>query len=171
MPFAKGVTSGYLPLGGVFVSDSVADVLIDKAGEFAHGYTYSGHPAACAVAIANLELIRRERLVERIRDDIGPYLQSRWLKLAEHPLVGEARMVGLMVAIELVRDKDTLARFAEKQGVGTICRDLSIDGGLVMRAVGDTMIVAPPFILSYAEADELVDKAHAALDKTLEAVS
>ncbi len=122
------------------------------------------------MAIANLELIRREGLVERIRDDIGPYLQSRWAKLAEHPLVGEARMVGLMGAIELVSNKDPLQRFEEKQGVGTICRDISIDGGLVMRAVGDTMIVAPPFILSHSEADELIDKAHAALDRTLEAI-
>jgi putrescine aminotransferase len=73
MPFAKGVTSGYLPLGGVFISDRVADVLVDKAGEFAHGYTYSGHPVACAVAIGNLKILQRENLVERIRDDIGPY--------------------------------------------------------------------------------------------------
>ena len=103
MAFAKGVTSGYLPLGGVFVSDRVADVLVEKAGEFAHGYTYSGHPAACAVAIANLKILQREKLVERIHDDIGPYLQAKWTALAEHPLVGEARMVGLMGAFELVR--------------------------------------------------------------------
>ena len=82
MPFAKGVTSGYLPLGGVLVSDRVADVLVDKAGEFAHGYTYSGHPAACAVAITNLKILQRENLVERVRDDIGPYLQSKWATLA-----------------------------------------------------------------------------------------
>ncbi len=168
MPFAKGVTSGYLPLGGVFVSDRVADVLIDRAGEFAHGYTYSGHPTACAVAIENLNLIRREGLVERIRDDIGPYLKRRWLELAGHPLVGEARMTGLMGAVELVRSKEPVERFPEAAGVGTACRDHAIDCGLVMRAVGDTMIVAPPFTLSHAEADELVSRARAALDKTLE---
>ena len=96
MPFAKGCTSGYLPLGGVMVGDRVADVLIDKGGEFFHGFTYSGHPAACAVSIANIRLMQREGLVERVRDDIGPYLQERWHRLAEHPLVGETRMVGLM---------------------------------------------------------------------------
>ncbi|MEM7359405.1 MAG: aspartate aminotransferase family protein [Pseudomonadota bacterium] len=167
IPFAKGVTSGYLPLGGVFVSDRVAEVIIDKAGEFAHGFTYSGHPTACAVAIANVKLIQREGLVERIKTDIGPYLQERWLKLTDHPLVAEARMVGLMGAIELVKSKDPLERFDADLGVGSICRDMSIESGLVMRAVGTSMITAPPFTLSHAEADELVDKVHTALDKTM----
>ncbi len=171
MPFAKGVTSGYLPLGGVLVSDRVADVLIEKAGEFAHGYTYSGHPTACAVAMENLRIIQREGLVECVRDDIGPYLRARWQNLVEHPLVGEARMVGLMGAIELVKSKQPVERFPEKQGVGTICRDLLVNNGLVMRAVGDTIICAPPFTLSHAEADELIDKANRCLDMTLEAVS
>ena len=120
MPFAKGVTSGYLPLGGVLVSDRVADVLINQAGEFAHGYTYSGHPAACAVAIANLKILQNENLVERIKTDIGPYLQARWAKLADHPLVGEARMVGLMGAFELVQSKEPMTRFDSKQGAGTV---------------------------------------------------
>jgi len=166
MPFAKGVTSGYLPLGGVFVADRVADVLIDKGGEFYHGYTYSGHPASCAVAMANIRLIQREGLVERVRDDIGPYLQKGWKKLAEHPLVGEARMVGLMGAIEIVMDKDTLERFEEKQGVGTICRDFLIDNGLVMRAVGDTIVTAPPFILSHEQVDDMIEIVWKCLDLT-----
>ena len=166
MPFAKGVTSGYLPLGGVYVSDRVAEVLIDKAGEFAHGYTYSGHPAACAVAIANIGILQREGLVERIRDDIGPYLQSRWATLAEHPLVGETRMVGLMGALELVKDKATLERFPEKIGAGTVYRDHVLQNGLCLRASGDTIICAPPFTLSHAEADELVEIAWKALDLT-----
>jgi len=171
MPFAKGVTSGYLPLGGVLVSDRVADVLIDKAGEFAHGYTYSGHPATCAVAIENLRIIQREGLVERVKSDIGPYLQKRWKELAAHPLVGETRMVGLMGALELVMSKDPVERFPEKQGAGTICRDILVDNGLVMRAVGDTIICAPPFTLSHDEADELIDKAFRCLDLTQEALS
>ena len=166
MPFAKGVTSGYLPLGGVLVSDRVADVLIDKGGEFFHGYTYSGHPAACAVAIATIQILKRENLINRVKNDIGPYLQERWHTLGEHPLVGETRMIGLMGALELVRNKDTLERFDEKQGVGTIARDILVDNGLVMRAVGDTIITAPPFILSHAEADELIDKAWKCLDLT-----
>lgn len=170
MPFAKGVTSGYLPLGGVMVGDRVADVIINKGGEFFHGYTYSGHPAACAVAIENLRITKSEGLVERVRDDIGPYLQNKWAALGDHPLVGETRMVGLMGALELVADKETNQRFDEEQGVGTICRNLSVANGLVMRAVGDTMVVAPPLVLSHAEADELIDKARQTLNMTLAAV-
>jgi putrescine aminotransferase len=170
MPFAKGVTSGYLPLGGVLVGDRVADVLVDKAGEFAHGYTYSGHPAACAVAIANLKILQREKLVERVRDDIGPYLQTRWKALAEHPLVGEARMVGLMGAFEIVRNKDPMERYDAKRGAGVIYRDNAIANGVCLRASGDTIICAPPFTLTHAEADELIDKAVAALDQTYTAL-
>lgn len=166
MTFAKGVTSGYLPLGGVMVGDRVSEVLIDKGGEFFHGYTYSGHPACCAVALANIELMQNEGLVTRVRDDIGPYLQEKWASLSDHPIVGETRMVGLMGALEIVADKSSLARFDKDLGVGTKCRDLSVENGLVMRAVGDTMVVSPPLILSHAEADELVEKAWKALDQT-----
>ena len=171
MPFAKGVTSGYLPLGGVLVSDRVADVLIDKGGEFFHGYTYSGHPASCAVAIANLDIIKRERLIERVKDDIGPYLQQGWAKLGDHPLVAETRMVGLIGALELVKSKDPVERFDQKQGAGTICRDVLVENGLVMRAVGDTIVCAPPFTLSYEEADELLEKAWKCLDLTQQALA
>ena len=166
MTFAKGVTSGYLPLGGVMVGDRVADVLVDKGGEFFHGYTYSGHPASCAVAIANIGIIQRENLVGRVRDDIGPYLQKKWATLSDHPLIGETRMLGLMGAMELVADKATLRRFDEKAGVGTICRDHSVDNGLVMRAVGDTMVVAPPLVLDREQADKLVEIAWRTLDMT-----
>ncbi len=171
MPFAKGVTSGYLPLGGVFVSDRVADVLIDKGGEFFHGYTYSGHPVACAVAIANLKLIQSEGLVARIRDDIGPYLQQKWRDLQDHPLVGDTRMIGLMGALEIVEDKDSLQRFDEKRRAGTICRERLLTNGVCMRAVGDTVICAPPFVLSHAEADEMIEATWKALDLTQQALS
>jgi putrescine aminotransferase len=171
MTFAKAVTSGYLPLGGVMVSDRVGDVLIDKGGEFYHGYTYSGHPASCAVAIANIGIMQREKLVERARDDIGPYLQSRWATLGEHPLVGETRMVGMMGALELVRDKASLERFDEDDGVGTICRDFLVENGLVMRAVGDTIVTAPPLTMTRAQVDEQVETAWKCLDLTQKAVS
>jgi putrescine aminotransferase len=170
MSFAKGVTSGYLPLGGVLVGDRVADVMIDKGGEFFHGYTYSGHPVACAVAMANIRLIQEQGLVARVRDDIGPYLQDRWRKLGEHPLVGETRMVGLMGALELVASKDTLERFPEKRGAGTVCRDIFVENGLVLRAVGDTMVCAPPLVLTHEEADELVEKTWRCLDLTAQAL-
>jgi len=166
MTFAKGVTSGYLPLGGVMVGDRVGEVLIDKGGEFYHGYTYSGHPASCAVAIENIHILQRENLIERVRDDIGPYLQGKWQALAEHPIVGETRMVGLMGALELVGNKETLERFDEDAGAGTICRDHLVNNGLVMRAVGDSIVVAPPLVLTYEQADELVEKTWKCLDLT-----
>ncbi len=170
MTFAKGVTSGYLPLGGVMVGDRVGDVLIDKGGEFYHGFTYSGHPASCAVAIENVKIMQRENLVGQVRTDIGPYLQEKWATLGEHPLVGETRMVGLMGAFELVKDKASLVRFDEDDGVGTICRDFLVNNGLVMRAVGDTIVAAPPLTLSHAEADELIEKAWKCLDLTQKAL-
>ncbi|MBU2675811.1 MAG: aspartate aminotransferase family protein [Gammaproteobacteria bacterium] len=166
MPFAKGVSSGYLPIGGVLVSDRVADVLIEKGGEFFHGYTYSGHPVACAVAIANIKLIQNENLVERIKNDIGPYLQEKWRALGEHPLVGDTRMVGLMGAFEIVKSKETLQRFDKKQGAGAVFRDTLIEDGVCMRAVGDTIICAPPFVLSHAEADEMIEKTWNTLERT-----
>jgi len=164
MTFAKGVTSGYLPLGGVFVSDRVADVLIDRGGEFFHGYTYSGHPVACAVALANIRLIQRDKLVERVNSDIGPYLQGKWRALGDHPIVGNTRMVGLMGAFELVKNKEPLERFEEEQGAGVVFRDSLMDLGVCMRAVGDTIICAPPLVLSHVEADELIDKTSIALN-------
>ncbi|MEJ8569114.1 aspartate aminotransferase family protein [Elongatibacter sediminis] len=164
--FAKGVSSGYLPLGGALVGKRVADVITAKGGEFAHGYTYSGHPACCAVALAALRAMQDEHIIEYVRDDLAPYFNARWAALADHPIIGEARSVGMVGAIEIVRDKSTRARFDEDLGAGTRCRDLSVDGGLVMRAVGDTMIVSPPLVADHGHIDELVDKAWQSLDRT-----
>ena len=103
---AKALTSGYLPLSALLVGDRIAKTLVEKGGEFFHGYTYSGHPVACAVALKNLEIIEREGLVERVRNDTGPYFAKALKeKVSGHPLVGETRSVGLMGAIEIVRDK------------------------------------------------------------------
>lgn len=167
MPIAKGLSSGYLPIGGVLVSDRVANVLIDEGGEFNHGYTYSGHPAACAAALKNLEIIESEGLVGRVKNDIGPYLQSQWQTLADHPMVGEARMIGLMGALELSPDKAKRAPFPVDKGtVGLMCRENCIKNGLIMRHVGDTMIISPPLVISREEVDELVTKARKSLDDT-----
>jgi putrescine aminotransferase len=168
MTIAKGLSSGYLPIGGVMVGDRIADVLIEKGGEFAHGYTYSGHPVACAVASANLTLIQQERLVERTRDETGPYLAAKWRQIAEHPLVGEARSIGLIGALELVRDKGSRRFFDPRGEVGTICRDFCFQNGLIMRAVRDTMIISPPLVISREQIDELAEKAWRCLDLTLE---
>mgnify|MGYP001334127199 FL=1 len=164
--FAKGVTSGYLPLGGVMVGDRVADTLIEKGGEFNHGFTYSGHPASCAVAIKNIQILKDENLIERVKNEIGPYMQEKWHSLAEHPIVGETRMVGLMGAMELVANKSSAERYDNKSTAGTVYRDFAVNNGLVMRAVGDTIVTSPPLIISNTEVDELIDKAWKCLDHT-----
>jgi putrescine aminotransferase len=167
MTFAKNVTSGYLPLGGVMVSDAISDVLT-AGGSFWHGFTTSGHPVCCAAGVANLRIIIDEKLVDRVRDDIGPYLKQRWMTLAEHKLVGEARMVGLLGGLELTPDRATRAKFAKFDEVGSLCRDFAYQRGLILRATGSTMLTAPPYVLSESEADQLVTIAHAALDDTAE---
>jgi putrescine aminotransferase len=140
--------------------------VLELGGEFFHGFTYSGHPVACAVAAANIALIRRERLVERVEKEIGPYFQAELATLADHPMVGEVRGVGLIGAIELVGRKQPLERLPDRGRTGLICRDHCFRNGLVMRAVGDTMIVAPPLVISEGEVDELVRLARKALDLT-----
>jgi len=166
MTIAKGITSGYQPLGGAMVSDRVADVLIDKGGEFAHGFTWSGHPVVCAVAIENLAIMRREKIVERARDEIGPYLQRRFRELADHPLVGEVRGIGMIGALELVAHKGSRTFFRDRGAVGQICRDHCFKNGLIMRAVRDTMIMAPPLVMERKHVDELMEKARKCLDLT-----
>ncbi|MFW2356054.1 aspartate aminotransferase family protein [Hydrogenophaga sp.] len=165
--FAKGVTSGYIPLGGVMVGDRVAKVLIDQGGEFNHGYTYSGHPVACAVALANIELMERENLVGRVRDDTGPYLAERFAELNAHPLVGVAETCGFVAGLVLVKDKSTGATFDPDLGVGMMCRAHCFKNGLIMRAVGDRMIIAPPLVMTRAQIDEMMTLIHTCLDATL----
>jgi putrescine aminotransferase len=167
MTFAKGVTSGYIPLGGVLVGDRVAEALIERGGEFNHGYTYSGHPVACAVALANIGLIRELGLVERVHDDVGPYLAAQYRELAQHPLVGDAETCGLMGALLLVKDKATGAAFAEGVEIGMACRAHCFREGLIMRAVGDRMIIAPPLVITRAQIDEMVALIRRCLDLTL----
>jgi putrescine aminotransferase len=167
MTFAKGVTSGYVPLGGVLVGDRVARVLIDRGGEFEHGFTYSGHPVACAVALANLALIESLGLVERVRTDTGPYLAESLAGLHGHPLVGSPESCGMMAAIHLMRDPSTRTPFAPDHGVGMRCRAHCFREGLVMRAVGDRMIVAPPLVTTRAQIDEMMALVRRCLDLTL----
>ncbi len=168
MTIAKGLTSGYIPMGGVIVRDEVVQG-INQGGDFNHGFTYSGHPVAAAVALENLRILRDEHIVDTVRSDAAPYLQKRLRELQDHPLVGEVRGLGMLGAIELVKDKATRSRH-EGRGAGMICRQFCFDNGLIMRAVGDTMIIAPPLVISHAEVDELVSKARLCLDLTLEAL-
>jgi putrescine aminotransferase len=165
MTLAKGITSGYMPLSAVMVSDRVADVL-NSGIDFAHGFTYSGHPVSCAVAIENLRIIREEKLVERVHDETGPYLNKQLQELLDHPLVGEVRNVGLMGAIELVKDKKTRKTFEPVGETGTICRDHCFRLGLVMRATRDTMLISPSLTWTKIEIDEFMKLTRQALDLT-----
>ena len=166
MTIAKGLTSGYIPMGGLIVRDDVVAVL-NEGGDFNHGFTYSGHPVAAAVALENIRILRDEKIIEKVQAETAPYLQKRLRELNDHPLVGEVRGVGMLGAIELVQDKATRKRY-EGKGVGMICRQFCFDNGLIMRAVGDTMIISPPLVITRDEIDELVTKARKCLDLTLE---
>jgi putrescine aminotransferase len=164
--FAKGVTSGYIPLGGVLVGDRVARSLIEKGGEFNHGFTYSGHPVACAVALENIAILEREKLVERVREDTGPYLKQKFEALADHPLVGIAEACGFVAGLVLVKSKKPVQTFDPNLSVGMVCRGHMFGNGMVMRAVGDRMIIAPPLIMTRAQVDEMIDLIRRCLDAT-----
>jgi putrescine aminotransferase len=166
MTLAKGITSGYVPLSAVMVGTRVATTLIDKGEEFFHGYTYSGHPVACRVALENLRLIEAEGLIERVREETGPHLAAGLARLATHPLVGEARSLGLIAGVELVADRATREHFAPLGEVGLICRDHAIAAGVVVRAVRDVLVMAQPLVITKAEIDELLDALARALDLT-----
>jgi putrescine aminotransferase len=170
MTTAKALTSGYLPLSALIIADRVADVLINDTGELYHGFTYSGHPVACALALANLDIIQRENLVDRAAIKGAQLREKLNAALADHPMVGEIRGVGLIGAIELVADRRT-RKFLEKRGrTGMICRDHCIENGLIMRAVRDTIVFSPPLIITDEEIDLLVERATRAIQQTYEKV-
>lgn len=165
---AKALTSGYQPLSALLVGDRIAKTLVEKGGEFFHGYTYSGHPVACAVGLRNLEITEREGLVERVRNDTGPYLaQALAERIAPHKLVGEVRSVGLMGAIEIVREKGTAQRFEPAGSAAVKVRDHAIANGLMLRATGDTMILSPPLIWTRDTIDLACTRILKALDLAL----
>jgi putrescine aminotransferase len=166
MPIAKGLSSGYLPIGGVMMHDRVMDVLIEKGGDFAHGFTYSGHPASCAVALENLKIIEDEKLVEKVANETGPYLKKRWQEFESHPLVGEVRNVGLLGAIELVENKEKRQFFPSDKKVGDACKTFCFENNLVMRALKDTMVVSPPLTMTVEQIDEMHDLVKLCLDLT-----
>ncbi|MGR3821239.1 MAG: aspartate aminotransferase family protein [Salipiger marinus] len=164
MTIAKGLSSGYQPIGGSILSDEVAGVIAKT--EFNHGYTYSGHPVASAVALENLRILQEEKIVERVRDDTGPYLKTKFEALAEHPLVGEARIVGMMGSLALTPDKASRAPFEAEAGTaGYITRERCFANNLIMRHVYDRMIISPPLVISKEEIDILISRAWTALDE------
>jgi len=170
---AKALSSGYLPIAAVLIPERMYQALLDesrKIGSFGHGFTYTGHPVAAAVAQRTLEIYARERMVEQVAAK-APRFQARLAALAGHPLVGEARGLGLIGALELVADKASRRGFAPSEGVGAQAMRLAEAEGLIVRAVGgDNIAVCPPLIISEAEIDELFDRLARALDKTLAAI-
>ncbi len=163
---AKGLSSGYLPISAVGVADFIVAELKAHDGDFVHGFTYSGHPTACAVALKNIEIMEREGLIERTRNDTGPYLAKAMASLNDHPLVGEVRTLGLIGAIEIVAKKGTNQRFGGREGhAGPIVRDLCIANGLMVRGIRDSLVFCPPLIISHAQIDEMVSILRRSLDE------
>ena len=162
---AKGLSSGYLPISAVGVADFIVATIKSNPDDFVHGYTYSGHPTAAAVALKNLEIIEREDLVRRTREDTGPYLAQRLAELARHRLVGEARSLGLIGAVEIVAEPGTNRRFGGGGKAGIVVRDICIAKGLMVRGVKDSIVMSPPLIITHAEIDRMIGIIAAALDE------
>jgi len=166
---AKQITSAYFPLSAVMMNDKIYDVLVDqsrKIGTFGHGNTYAGHPVGCAVAVKTLEIYQRDRIVEHV-EKVSPTFLRRLNKLNEHPLVGEAKGVGLIGGAELVKDKQTKASFEGKKGVGAKAVAYALEEGFITRAMGDRLAFCPPLVINEAEIEEMFNRCERALDKTL----
>ena len=171
MTTAKGLTSGYIPMGAVLFNERVASVLRQQGGELAHGYTYSGHPVCAAVALENIRILQDEKIVETCKHDTGPYLAERWKTLGEHPLVGEVRIAGMVGALELVPNKAERKFFADRGKVGGLCRNIALNNGLILRATYDSMLLSPPLVISCSEIDELFEKTWKSLNETAKALA
>ena len=167
MTIAKGLSSGYAPIGGSIVCDEVAHTIAQD--EFNHGYTYSGHPVAAAIALENLRIMEEEGIVDHVRDVAHPYLAQKWHALADHPLVGETKLVGLMGSLALTPVKGERALFASEPGTaGFITRERCFANNIIMRHVYDRMIIAPPLVITPEEIDILIARATKALDEAYE---
>ncbi|MBE7373969.1 aspartate aminotransferase family protein [Pseudomonas lopnurensis] len=167
LTIAKGLTSGYIPMGSLVLSRRIADALVQEGGVFAHGLTYAGHPVAAAVAIANLTALRDEKIVETVKNDSGPYLQKLLREtFTDHPLVGDIQGTGLVAALQFAENKATRKRFANENDIAWHCRTVGFDEGLIIRSTLGRMIMAPALVASHAELDELVEKTRRAVDRT-----
>ncbi|MFQ6547336.1 aspartate aminotransferase family protein [Aestuariibius sp. 2305UL40-4] len=165
MTIAKGLSSGYAPIGGSMVSDRVAKVIAES--DFNHGYTYSGHPVSCAVALENLRIMEEESLLDHVNQIAAPALAKAIATFEDHPLIGEARSLGMLGALQFTPDKSRRAPFKAPKGtIGEIARDACFANDIVMRHVGDRMIVSPPLIMTEADTEVFVDRATRALDQT-----
>jgi 4-aminobutyrate---pyruvate transaminase len=171
LSFAKAVTSAYLPLGGVMIPEPMYQAMLDesrKIGTFGHGFTYSGHPVCAAVALKTLEIYRRDRVFQEVERK-APQFQRRLSALIEHPLVGEAKGIGLIGGLEIVADKRGKAQFDPKKGVATRAVGFAQAEGLIVRALlGDRIAICPPLVITDEEIEQLFDRLTRALDRTAE---
>jgi 4-aminobutyrate---pyruvate transaminase len=171
---AKALSSAYLPISGLMISEDVADVLYRHSGEigtFGHGFTYSAHPVAAAVAVETLKIYAERDTVGHVRSVMGRF-QAGLRKFADHPLVGEVRGIGLVAGVELVRDKATKKSFEASEGVGAAFANMALDHGLIIRAIpGDTITICPPLIITGDEIDDLVGRFGKTLDDTADWLS
>jgi 4-aminobutyrate---pyruvate transaminase len=167
---AKALSSAYLPISAVLVPEFLYEPMVEASGQvglFGHGFTYSGHPVSAAVALRALEIYEERKLYEHVRK-IAPQFQARLAELSAHALVGEARGIGLVGACELVRNKTTKAAFDARHAVGAKCMQLCQQRGLIVRAVGDAVVLCPPFIVTPNDVDEIFDRFGQGLDDTLD---
>ncbi|WP_409423034.1 aspartate aminotransferase family protein [Pseudaeromonas sp. ZJS20] len=164
---AKGLTSGYIPMGGLVLSRRLGEALVEHGGVFAHGLTYAGHPVAAAVALANLDALQGEGIVSRVKTDTGPYLQACLREVFDrHPLVGEIQGTGLVAALQFCQDKATRRRFANESDITWRCHRLGFEEGVIIRSTLGRMIMAPALVISHGEIDELIAKTKRAVDRT-----
>lgn len=170
MTVAKGLTNGYIPMGGVLVGKRVGDVIANEGGDFNHGFTYSGHPVAAAVGIATIKQIQSTNLINTLQTKIVPYFEKAFNSLNDHPLVGDAQALGMVGGLVLYKNKEKKELFPADSGVGMICRDFCFKNGVVMRAVGCRMIMAPPLVVTEEIIDEMMTKIRASLDATWQAM-
>jgi 4-aminobutyrate--pyruvate transaminase len=170
---AKALSSAYLPISATVVNEEIYQALStesDKIGVFAHGYTYSGHPVCCAVAIEALKIYEERNVLGHVQNVMGRFQQGL-RRFADHPLVGEVRGVGLIAGVELVRDKATKTSFDASVGAGNILTSETVKHGLILRQIGDTLGFSPPLVIDEAEIDEMLERFGQALDATADALA
>jgi 4-aminobutyrate---pyruvate transaminase len=173
MTVAKQLSAAYLPISATIITDEIYQAIAtqsEKHGFFAHGYTYSGHPVCCAVALEVLDIYEERGIVEHVRQ-VTPRFQDGLRRLAEHRLVGDVRGVGLLAAIELTADKESGQGFPPTRKAGLRFGEHAMRHGIVVRPLGDSIALSPPLIITKAEIDELIDGLHAALDDTAAALA
>ena len=163
---AKGITSGYLPLGGTMVSDEIAHDLIEN-GYFSHGFTYSSHPTPAAAALANLDVLENQKLIGRVRDDVGPYFQQKLREFAGHPAVGEVRGLGLIGALDLL-PRGGKAALNPASPLGARAARIAREEGVIVRGIRDLIAMSPPLTITRDEMDYLFTAVRRTLDRLWE---